>query len=319
MKTKLLCTVLVVCLCFSFIGCNKNDKSDSKAEVPTVTEFKEPKIESKMTQEEKDSIKVGKLSKEHEFYKEVVGIDPECADYITEISIFDKEIKDTFVVHVSLPPNFDKNKKYPLVLMTDGVWRLSDHPQLHAAMKNKEIEDVILVSVGYPNGYDYTNIRVRDLVTNPDNYLHFICDNLMPYLVEQYPVDTMQLTLAGHSYGGYWTFFSLLHSDTISKNMFKNYYIGSPSVQASTNGNDLNYFRDEFLKNNKTINCNVYVCVGDREEEAFKYMIGQYVEDFQACKFKGLNLKYEVIPENDHNTVFKPSIKIALKMFYGKK
>ena len=314
MKIKMLCTILVVCLCFSFIGCDKKDKSSSETNLV----FKEPKIVSTMTQEEKDSIKVGKLSKEHEYYNEVVTLDPECANYINEISIFDKEVNDTFVVHVSLPPSYDKSKKYPLVLMTDGVWRLSDHPQLRAAMKNNEFEEVILVSVGYPNGYDYRTIRERDLVNKPADFLHFMCDNLMPYLVEQYSVDTMNMTLAGHSYAGYWATYSLFH-DEISKNMFRNYFIASPSVQASTDNVDLATLRDEFYKKNKTLNVNIYACVGDREEEGFKYMIGQFMDDTKALKFKGLNMKYEVIADNDHNTVFKPAIKNALKMFYSKK
>jgi enterochelin esterase-like enzyme len=80
-------------------------------------------------------------------------------------------------------------------------------------MKDNVIEEVILVSVGYPHDYDYTKIRVRDLVEKPDDYLHFICDNLMPYLVEQYSVDKQLLTLTGHSYSGYWAFYSLFHSD----------------------------------------------------------------------------------------------------------
>ncbi len=137
-----------------------------------------------MTKAERESITVGKLSQDHEFYKEVIGIDPGTAEYINEIVMYDEEINDNFVIHVSLPPSYDETKSYPLVLMTDGVWRLSDHPELRKLMISGEVEDVILASVGYPNGYDYFSIRERDLLEQPDLYLQFLVENLMPYLCD---------------------------------------------------------------------------------------------------------------------------------------
>ncbi len=142
---------------------------------------------------------------------------------------------DSFIVHLSMPPDYDPSQKYPMVVMTDGVWRLSDHPELRPMMVDGEIEPVILVSVGYPNDYDYRMIRERDLIDDPESYLHFIADNLVPYLCETFPVDSEDMTFTGHSYGGYWAFYALYNSDTIGKNLFANYYIGSPSFQASTN------------------------------------------------------------------------------------
>lgn len=271
-----------------------------------------------MTQKEKDSITVGKLSKDHEFYNEVVGIDPECADYIKEISVYDEETDDTFVVHVSLPPHYDESKTYPLVLMTDGVWRLSDHPELRPLMVSGQVEDVILVSVGYPNGYDYLKIRERDLLRQPDIYLQFLVDNLMPYLCETYQVDTGRVTLTGHSYGGYWGVYALFHSDTIGKNTFATYYIGSPSYQANTNRALATDFDNWYYARNQTLNCRVYVTVGSKEEAGFIGMIERGVNGIVEHGYKGLQLDYEVIDGYDHNTVFKPSIKNTLIKFYGK-
>ena len=79
--------------------------------------------------EERASITMEKLSPEHMYYNEVTILDPACADYINELSIYDAEIDDTFVVHISLPPDYNEASTYPMVVMTDGVWRLSDHPE----------------------------------------------------------------------------------------------------------------------------------------------------------------------------------------------
>lgn len=268
--------------------------------------------------EEKESIKVEKLSKNHEFYSEVVSLDPDCADYINEISIYDKEIDDTFVVHVSLPPDYDETKTYPMVVMTDGIWRLSDHPELRPLMVNDEIEDVILVSVGYPDGYDYTKIRERDLVDDPESYLHFIVDNLVPYLEDTYPADSENMTLTGHSYGGYWAYYALFNSDTIGKNTFANYYIGSPSLGAMTGINTLYDYEDEYFSRSQNLSANVYVTVGGDEDKSFISAVEKFDEQVKSRNYEGLNLTYEVIDGYTHETVFKPSIKNTLLKFYAK-
>ncbi len=266
---------------------------------------------------EKESITVGKLSPEHEFYNEVVEFDPECKDYITEISMYDMEIDDTFIIHLSLPPDYDEAKSYPLMVMTDGVWRLSDHPELRALMKSGEIEPIIVASVGYPNGYDYRTIRERDLVQQPEPYLHFIADNLVPYLCENYSVSDEDMTLVGHSYGGFWGFYSLFNRDTVGKNLFENYYIGSPSFQASSNKQHIDDFEEVYYERNKTLDANVYVTVGSLEPSGFIKPIDWFIDKLNSRNYEGLSLKYEIIEDYDHNHVFKPSLYNAVLIFYG--
>ena len=321
MVKKIICIAIVLCFLTSCsIGGKDEDKNNSGSSVAeNIYDKNKPDFSPEILPEEKASIKVGDLSKEHEFYKEIEGIDKDSVNYVKEISIYDKEINDTFIVHISLPPNYTKDKKFPMVVMTDGVWRLSDHPEQRQHMKNGEYEEVILVSIGYPNGYDYRTIRERDLVEHPDYYLHFIVDNLMPYLEQQYSVDTNRLTLTGHSYGGYWAFYALFNSDTIGKNTFKNYYIGSPSFQAYTNEfGFIDEFEEKYYSRTKALDCNVYITVGAKEESGFIQPITEFVDFLKERNYDDLTVKYEIIENYDHNTVFKPSITNALKLFYGK-
>lgn len=334
MKKQFNALMLVVLLSFIFASCSTDNSADTtgvtessitelqttlQSETTTVaTEPSGEKYASEMLDVEKDSITIGKLSPEHEFYQEVVTLDPECADYINEISIYDKEIDDTFIIHLSLPPEYDSEKKYPMIVMTDGVWRLSDHPELRPLMKDGEIEPVIMVSIGYPNGYNYREIRERDLINDPESYLHFIVDNLVPYLSSQYSVDSENMTLTGHSYGGYWGFYALFNSDTIVKNIFKNYYIGSPAFQASTGNENIASFEEAYFSRNSKLDCNVYVTVGSQEGSGFIQPITDFVDLLNERNYEGLNLSYEIIDGYNHNNVFKPSIKNTMLMFYGK-
>ena len=271
---------------------------------------------SELLPNEKNSIQIGQLSKEHIYYQEVVDLDPECAQYIQELTIYDQEINDTFVVHISLPKDYNEKSKYPMVLMTDGVWRLSDHPEFRQYMLEGTMKESIVVSVGYPNDYDYFKIRERDLLEDPESYLHFIVDNLVPYLQETYSIDAADLTLTGHSYGGYWAFYALFNSDTIGKNTFRNYYIGSPSFQASTNGKYIRDFEKKYYERSHKLANNVYVTVGGLEQPGFQKPIETFTNFMKNRNYEELNLKYEVIEDYDHNTVFKPSIKNAFVWFY---
>ncbi|MDD6332798.1 MAG: alpha/beta hydrolase-fold protein [Clostridium sp.] len=303
MKKKLYACVLTILLGASlFTGCQTSQKH------PVATD---------LLPEERDSITIDSLSPDHIYYNEVISLDPSCKNYIQELSIYDTEIDDTFIVHISLPPNYDETRSYPMLVMTDGVWRLSDHVELRPLMISGTIEDIIMVSIGYPNDYDYQTIRERDLVDAPDAYLHFIVDNLVPYLEEIYSVDTENITLTGHSLGGYWAYYALFHSDTIGKNTFRNYYIGSPSMWASTNGTMMTAYEEEYYTRNQTLNANVYITVGSEEDSTFQYAAYQFYKHLTERNYSGLTLTYEEIEGYDHNTVFKPSIKNALLMFYG--
>jgi len=279
---------------------------------------REPKVYSpELLPEERASIVLGKLSPEHEYYQEVTTLDPECVGYIQELSIYDAEINDTFVVHISLPPDYQEDQKYPMVVMTDGVWRLSDHPELRPMMVSGEIQPVILVSIGYPNGYAYRDIRVRDLVDGAESYLHFIVDNLVPYLSEIFPVDSENMTLTGHSMGGFWAIFAMFNNDTIGKNTFKNFYIGSPYFPAETNGMNIEDIEKAYYARKKELDYNVYISVGGEEGKGYIPPLNAFVGLLEGRNYEGLVMEYDIIEGYVHDTVFKPSIRNVLRMFYG--
>lgn len=273
---------------------------------------------SEMLPEEKKSIETGKLSENHPFYNEVMLKDKGCRDYITEISLYDTEIGDTFVVHVQTPVGYDETESYPMVLMTDGAWRLSDHVELRGMMNSGSIEKVILVSVGYPDDYDYEAIRERDLVTDAESFMHFITENLVPYLSSKYSIDIERSTLTGHSYGGFWTLYALFNHDLIGNCPFGNYYIGSPSLQANTKTRNITWFEEQYELRNDSLPCKIYMCAGSKEMTTFTNPIQYLSVNMKNSTYDGLELTYELIEGESHSTVFKPSIRKALELFYGK-
>lgn len=197
-------------------------------------------------------------------------------DSIDEIEMYDTELNTDFLVHVVLPPNYDKNKTYPVFFLTDAVWRFGNTPQMRKLMENGEADDVILVTLGYnykiDGAGDYT--RFNYLILQRDLTIDFITDNLMPYLSENYRIDYENSTFFGHSNGGILAHMALCKSDQYENQPFGRYIIGSPAFWGLYD-DDNGHFQlhpDEYIKDydyftrNDKLNKKVYLCGGENED-----------------------------------------------------
>ena len=153
-------------------------------------------------------------------------------EHIEEYTLYDEQLGLRFVVHVTLPPHYDAAKSYPVILLTDGVWRLNDHAAMYQAMEQGEAAEVLLVSLAPDCNIDGTDDRIRDVlfVKDRDKMLDFVNDDLMPYLSEQYHIDCTDSTLFGHSMGGVFSHYACFKSDQYENQPFFRYIIGSPAL-----------------------------------------------------------------------------------------
>ena len=103
-----------------------------------------------------------------------------------------------------------------------------------------------------------------------------------------------------------------------TRKRFENYYIGSPSMQAHTGKKYIRDYEQEYYERCKELNANVYITVGGEEESGFVSGIESFEKFLEERNYDGLNIIYEIIEGYGHDTVFKPSIRNALEIFYGK-
>lgn len=204
------------------------------------------------------------------------------ADSVQEISMYDEELDTTFIIHVTLPPDFDAEKTYPMFVMTDGVWRFGDHPALWNLMQEKAVEDVILVSIGYDFQLDGTDnaVRATYFCEKKDLFLSFITDNLMPYLNASYSIDFSQSALYGHSLGGTFTHYAAFQSDLFENQPFQYYIIGSPAFWSpyflESESNPPEYQTEYgYFNRNTSFNKTLYVCGGEQEDADYASYYGE--------------------------------------------
>lgn len=198
------------------------------------------------------------------------------APYVKEYSIYDEQLDTNFIVHVTLPPDFDKEKTYPAYVLTDGVWRFNNSADLRKSMEEGKASDVIIVSIGYDYSIDGTNDsnRIRYFCDRCEDFLAFITDDLMPYLGEEYNIDFGNSTLYGHSLGGTFAHYAVFNSDKFENQPFKNYIIGSPAFWSPgflpyTDGDS---FKHEYgyFDRNESLDKNIFVCGGADEDPVYE-------------------------------------------------
>lgn len=254
----------------------------------------------------------------------------EISEFVSEISIYDEELDTNFIVHVTLPPDFDPEKTYPAYVLTDGVWRFGNHPELRKEMENGNADSALLVSIGYDysiNGMDDTN-RKKYFCEKDKEFLDFITDNLMPYLGEQYNVDFSNSTLYGHSLGGTFTHYAVFNSDKYENQPFGNYIIGSPAFWSPgfLPYADLSEVKSEYgyFDRNDTLNKRIFICAGADEDPVYEEYYGDNDSTLEGVEnltnrlesYGFTNFECKLYPDSGHYEFIPEMLKEVLKKFY---
>jgi len=230
--------------------------------------------------------------------------------------VYPSNIDDTFVIDVCLPSDYDASVSYPVVYLTDCYWRRGDYAAIKELYESGKTKEFILVGIGYPDDYDFDTIRQRDLLREPDKFLNMIVNGVIPYIESNYKTDQDNRTFCGASFGGYFMVYSLLQSNGLTKDIFKNYILASPTFWESTDGKLLTDYESEYAENTDTLKANVYLTVGGLEG-AYDFLqpIQDFVDTVTGRNYKDFNLTYKVYEGKDHYTVWVPSLLDGLTMY----
>lgn len=234
-------------------------------------------------------------------------------------TMFSRFVEDTIRLDISLPASYavDTLKNYPVVYLTDGHWRRSEHDTIHRMSWNKELPEVIVVGIGYPEGYDFDKIRVRDLVMHPDRLLSCIKEEVIPHVEARYRSDRSKRTLWGSSYGGHFLMYAFTGHAKAGK-LFANYLCASAILNPPFEHHDLLRKERELWETTQELSVSLYLTVGGLEDQSFTSSYVDLVSAINAHAYTGLRFEHEVIPDKDHMSVWKPTLLQGLRMFLNK-
>jgi predicted alpha/beta superfamily hydrolase len=238
---------------------------------------------------------------------------------IIDTTFISKFVGDSIKIDVSLPAsyNYTPGSFYPVVYMTDGYWRTTEHDSIHQMSDNKEIPEVIVVGIGYPADYKFDSIRVRDLVINSSKFIQCLKEEVMSFVENKYRVDKRNRTLWGSSYGGHFLIYAFTEH-VKQGGLFKNYICASAALNPPYP--HVNLLDNEKLlwESCKELPINLYETVGGLEVSDFINSFNTIVNAINAHSYKNFHFEYEVIPNTNHFTVWWPTLYKGLKMFLNK-
>lgn len=250
-------------------------------------------------------------------------------DNSSVFSIESKILNRKYDVYIKLPRGyFDKENeanKYPVLYLNDGPHTF----KVAAGVTHfPSMDQAIIVGISFAHDEDGQFSRVRDLTPEVDEswndyetggapeYLEFMERELFPFVESNYRVDIQKRILSGHSLGGSFGTWVLLTKPDI----FSGYILTSPSL----------WFKDgmifkleeEYFKNNKSLNANVFIATGALEipENGMRNdMVDfhkRFLERLRSRRYAGLRINDEIIGGTDHYSTFPVGLAKGLRWAY---
>jgi predicted alpha/beta superfamily hydrolase len=256
----------------------------------------------------------------------------------TEVRLIKSSVKkQEYKLYVKLPPSYHEDvlKLYPVLILTDADYAFPlvssiSKRLIHAGLT----QEFIIVGISYAVGDDPGISRTRDYTPtyspnekqgfsqaakeasgHADEFLNFLGTELITFLTKNYQIDTRHKALAGHSFGGLLTAYgAITHPE-----YFEYYFSGSPSLWYDDNA----LFRIEKKTFNKTLDLDtkIFFAIGSMEDDKnFHPMVTQmksFEETLLSRKYQNLRIQSQVIPNEDHFTVYPGFITKGIIWAFG--
>lgn len=228
----------------------------------------------------------------------------------------------------------DANGEFGLVVETARLMQLEDL-----------IPELVIVGIGYPVGhyFDAVGKRAFDLTVAEDRtwrwpppnappglppldgtggapgFLSFLTEELMPTIEGEYRIDSQDRALFGHSFGGLFTFYALLHS----QGKLHRYIASSPALWWA---NRISFKHEAaFASANKGLHARAFFSAGLLEPSETEPG-GGYVRDlkdlaavFERRRYEGLEWRVRLVEGETHMSVLPGAISMGLRYIYGPK
>jgi len=231
-------------------------------------------------------------------------------------SIYSTVLKEQRSIKVLLPEAYKAGStdRYEVIYITDGEWAMSPFSFIYKfAQDENYVPPAIIVAI--PNRYiDKANQRDRDFlpvhVPEPaisggaDNFLHFIKNELIPYIDSKYPTNKSN-SIYGHSYGGLFALYALLTEPQV----FESFYATDPPF-----GWNSDYLMKMAAEKLKTLPAEKTLWIAGRSENSD---IGRLDSILRRVAPENLHWKAETYPNEKHNSVRLKAMYDGIKFAYS--
>ena len=222
-----------------------------------------------------------------------------------------------YLLYVHLPENYsnENSKHYPVLYLLDPWWDFPVVSGAHSGLVfDGVIPELIIVGIGYAaENPDVDRLRESDYTPAPvagdknmgdgKAFLAFIESSIIPYIEETYRVDKRYRVLAGSSYGGLFTLFTLFEKPAL----FQGHIAITPAVGWSNRWlfrRESEFYQGKNTGRTPTLESRLYMSVGDKDQvENFTNESIAFSNLLKNRPYKGLDYKFELRANEHHASV----------------
>jgi len=140
-----------------------------------------------------------------------------------------------------------------------------------------------------------------------EKFLSAIRDEIIPFIEANYRTLSNDRGLAGYSYGGLFTLYTLFHKPEL----FKRYFAGSPSLW-----NQVALDEAAYAATHTDLPAQLLITAGEKEGELLKNL-SPFVSQLQSRDYPGLDLTVHTFADVGHAAAAPAAISWALSVLYN--
>lgn len=208
------------------------------------------------------------------------------------IHLQSKVLGEDRAIAIHLPKDYAaSNEKYPVFYVLDGEWNFHYTSALLGTLAEAgDIPRMILVGV-------INNNRNRDLLPDrgASQFHAFLKNELQPFVEKNYRTQPYRI-LAGHSFGGLYSLYNLLHH----KGDFNAYIALSPSL--GRNNEETVKWAEQFFSRAPSLSQSLYLAIGN--EGGWTYTsTKRFTKLLEKYQPEGLHWTFEHFEKEDHSAM----------------
>lgn len=248
-------------------------------------------------------------------------------------------VDQEFQISVALPVFHGRGaeKKCPVIYVLDANFYFGLVTEMTRIMAQCfEFPDTVVVGIGYPwvepahEAYDLASgLRTRDLtpvtssfaetevlIHSPaldhvesggaSKFLQFVLEELIPWVEAGYPAEPSDRTLLGHSWGGLFALYALLHTT-----IFHKYVVCDPDVNYGDKV--LFEYEREYARMHDTLTANLFIANSREEKPRQKE---EFVSILEKRNYRDLVITHKDILNCRHCEAVGPSFQAGLKAVF---
>jgi len=230
-------------------------------------------------------------------------------------------INDSYKLYYFLPEDYNENQNYPVIYLLDGDYyaeRLAQ--EISLLWEVNAIPKCILVGIGNSNqrDRDYTYPTDSDYDKSSghaDLFYKFLTTELMPYIENNYAVDTNSTLLLGHSLGGFFSLYAMFNDQMVNTNYFQGFVAASPAVRWAE-GYLLN-LEEEMAAQKETVDCSLFLSSGSDERVVFNILTIEIYERLKNRNYSGFQIDYKNYKRKPHDGTPIPTFVDGLIFYFN--